>query len=74
MQAVPLLGVSILLIAKIFTLFALVLYLIFALVVIRQVALMIDTLNVGFEAPIKLLAYFHLGFAVLVLLIALIIL
>jgi hypothetical protein len=54
--------------------FALSLYLIFALVIIRQVALMTQTLDVGFEVPIKLLTYIHLGFAIVVFILALIIL
>lgn len=73
-QTIPFLGISLLLIGKVFALFALVLYLIFALVIIRQVALMTATLDVGFGAPIKLLTYIHLGFAVVVFILALIIL
>lgn len=74
METIPLLGISIWLIAKIFVLIGLLLYLAFSLVVIRQVQLMIETVEVGFEAPIKFLAYVHLAFAVLVLILALIIL
>lgn len=49
-------------------------YLIFAFVITRQVKLMTTTLHLGFDAPAKFLAYFHLAFAVLVFLAALIIL
>jgi len=71
---IPFLGISLLLIGKVFMMFALTLYLIFALVIIRQVALMTQTLDVGFEVPIKLLTYIHLGFAIVVFILALIIL
>jgi hypothetical protein len=49
-------------------------YLVFAFVVTRQVKLMTRTLHLGFDAPAKFLAYFHLAFAVLVFFAALIIL
>lgn len=49
-------------------------YLVFAFVVTKQVNLMIKTLNLGFNAPIRFLAYLHAAFAVLVFLTALIIL
>lgn len=49
-------------------------YLLFAFVITRQVKIMTDTLHLGFEAPTKALSYFHLAFAVLVFLAALIIL
>lgn len=61
-------------IVKIFVLFGLSLYLIFALVVIRQVQLMTKTIKMNFEAPVKLLAIIHFLFAVAVFLFALIIL
>ena len=49
-------------------------YLIFAFVITRQVKIMTDTLHLGFETPAKALSYFHLAFAILVFLAALIIL
>lgn len=49
-------------------------YLVFAFVVTRQVKVMTDTLQLGFEATAKMLSYLHLAFAVLVFLSALIIL
>ncbi len=49
-------------------------YLVFAFVITRQVKLMISTLHLGFDAPVKILSYLHLAFAVLVFLAALIIL
>lgn len=74
MEIVPFLGISVWLIAKIAALILLGMYLIFALVVVRQVQLMTDTIEVGFETPIRLFAYLHLIFAVLVFLAALIML
>lgn len=68
------LGVSIWGIAKVFVLFALFLYFVFALVVVRQIQLMTDTLTVGFETPVKILGFVHLIFSILVFIIALIIL
>lgn len=68
------LGVSVWGIAKIFVLFALFLYTIFALVVVRQIQLMTDTLEVGFETPVKILGFAHLVFSILVFIIALVIL
>lgn len=71
---IPILGISVWLIAKIFILIAFFLYIIFSVVVVRQVELMTGTLEVGFETQLKLLSYLHLLFAVAVFLAALIIL
>ena len=59
---------------KIAVLILLALYLVFALVVVRQMKLMTSTLKLGFETPIRILSYAHLVFAVFVFLTALIIL
>lgn len=74
METIPLLGISVWLIAKIAVLILLGMYIIFALVVVRQVQLMTDTVAVGFEVPIRLFSYLHLIFAVLIFLAALIML
>ncbi len=71
---IPWAGSSIWLVAKILYLIALLIYSIFAGVVVRQVGLMIHTLEVGFELPIKLIAWGHLIFAVGIFLLAIIIL
>ena len=55
---------------KIFAIIALVIYVVFAFVVVRQVQLMVDTLEVGFERPIKILVAVHFVFAILVLVLA----
>lgn len=74
METIPILGISIWLIAKIAALILLGIYLVFALVVVRQVQLMTDTIAVGFEVPIRMFSYLHLIFAILVFLAALILL
>ena len=74
METVPILGISIWLIAKIVALVLLGMYFIFALVVVRQAQLMTDTIEVGFEVPIRLFSYLHLIFAIVIFVAALIIL
>jgi len=59
---------------KVFVLFGFGLYIIFALVVVRQVQLMTKTIQMNFEIPVKMLAIGHFLFAVAVFLFALIIL
>jgi len=54
---------SLLLLFEGFLLIGLLIYLVFALVVIRQTNQMTQTLEVGFESPIKALAWLHLLFA-----------
>jgi hypothetical protein len=70
----PIFGISIWLVVKIATLILLGMYLVFALVVVRQIRLMTSTLSLGYEGFIIFLGYIHLAFAVLVFLAALIIL
>lgn len=67
-------SITFLSIAKIFTLIGIAIYIIFALVVVRQVNLMVATIEVGYDFFIKLIAWAHLIFAVFVFLTALIIL
>ena len=67
-------GISIWLTVKVATLILLGIYLVFSLVVTRQIKLINSTLSLGFEAPVTMLGYIHLAFAVLVFLAALIIL
>lgn len=68
------LGFDLWIIIKVFALILLGMYLIFALVIVKQVKMMTDTLQLGFESAAKTLSYLHLAFAVLVFLSALIIL
>ncbi len=68
------LGVGVWLVVKIFFIIALVIYLIFSLVVVRQVNLMIDTLEVGWENLIRSVAWGHFLFALGILVLSFIIL
>ena len=52
----------------------LIVYIVFAGMVIRQVELMIRTLDGSINLPLKILAYIHLIFATFIFLLALIIL
>lgn len=61
-------------IAKYPVLFALALYIVFAIVIVRQVRIMTDTLEVGFEFQIKIIAWGHLFFAVGTFIVALLVL
>jgi len=61
-------------IIKIFIIIFLSIYIIFALVVVRQVQLMTKTLEVGFENQLKFLSLVHLMAAVGVLIFAIVIL
>jgi hypothetical protein len=70
----PIFGISVWLVVKIATLILLGMYLVFSLVVVRQIKLMTTTLSLGYEGFISLLGYIHLAFAILVFLAALIIL
>ncbi len=74
MEAIPLLGISVWLAIKIFVLLFLGMYIIFALVVIRQIALMSGTLDMGLNLPIRFIGWGHFLFAVGIFVIALIIL
>ncbi|MFZ5932735.1 MAG: DUF5657 family protein [Patescibacteria group bacterium] len=74
MTEIPLIGVSVWLVAKIFALVAFLIYIVFAVVVVRQVQLMTDTLEVGFETVLRFLSFAHLAFALIVFLAALIVL
>lgn len=67
-------SVSIWDVAKILVIFALFLYVIFAVVVVRQVNMMIDTLGGQLEIPIRIIAAIHLTGAILIFLLALVIL
>lgn len=68
------LGITIWQVLKVFILIFLALYIIFAIVVIRQIGLMVKTIYAGLEGRIKLLGYFHLLFAIAVFVFAIIIL
>lgn len=71
---VPVIGITIWTVLKVFLIILMAIYLIFAFVVVRQVQLMTDTLEVGFEAQLKLLSFIHLIFAIAVLIFSIVIL
>lgn len=60
-------------IIKSITGFGLFVYIIFAFIVIKQVRLMTDTLELGFEKGVKVLSYIHFIVAVFAFVIALLI-
>lgn len=60
--------------AKIGIIVFLIVYIIFSFAVSKQVKIMTDTLEVGFETQIKSLAFIHVALSIAVLLIAIIIL
>lgn len=70
----PELGVLVSLSLKILTLIGIVVYLVFAAVMVRQEKLMADVLEEGFEPVLRLLTWLHLAAAVFVFLLALVLL
>ncbi len=64
MDIIASLNAQVWIIVKIALLFALVIYIIFAYVIVKQVGLMTNTLELGHERVVKLLAAAHLAFAV----------
>ncbi len=52
----------------------LIIYLAFSAIILKQVKLMIETLEVGFEKPILLIAYAHIFLSMLVFLFSIIVL
>lgn len=61
-------------IVKIMFLIGMVVYILFALIVIRQITHMTKTLKVGFEAPLKLLGIIHFIAAIGIFIFALLVL
>lgn len=74
MQEIPILGISFWILLKIGVILGLLVYIAFAVVVMRQVSLMTDTLELGHEKGIRALSKAHLIFSIAVLLFALVIL
>lgn len=71
---IPLIGISVWTIVKIFVIIGALMFVVFSLVVVRQAKLMTDTLELGFEGIIKLFSYIHLACALILLILALTIL
>lgn len=74
MEMIPFLGITVWLLLKIFILLFLAIYIVFAIVVIRQIKLMLQTLDMGLNLPLRFLGWAHFLFAVGIFLIALTIL
>ncbi len=74
MEVLPILNISVWAVAKVFVLFALALYIVFAFVIVRQTRIMTETLEIGFEQVIRMIAFAHLLFAAGTFILALIIL
>lgn len=71
---VALFGVSIWTVAKIFLVFALLVYGVFAAVVVKQVQVMTQTLQTSYSSYMKLISVLHLILSLAVLVLALVIL
>jgi len=67
-------GISIWLVVKVFVLLALLMYIVFSLVVIRQIKLMLETVDMGLNLLIRFIGWAHFLFAVGIFVIALLIL
>ncbi len=67
-------GITIWSVLKILIIIVLALYIIFSLVLIKQVQMMTKTLEIGFERELMILSFIHFLFAVSVLIFAVIIL
>lgn len=74
MQNINIISSSFVSLAKIGLLFFLFVYIIFAVLVTKQVKLMTETLELGFETPIRLVAFLHLMASIVVFVVALLIL
>lgn len=70
MDSLNFLGDTFLFITKSGIIFFLFIYVVFAVVVVRQVKLMTETLKVGFETPIKTLALIHAVTAIFILVVS----
>ena len=74
MPELPIIGTSYLLLIKIGSILLLLVYLAFAIILVKQVNLMTSTLMFGHEKVVRLLSKAHLVFSIAVLLFALFVL
>ena len=74
MMVSPVASDLVLTIAKVAVIIGLAIYIVFALVIVKQVELMNSTLEVPFEKPVRYLSLMHLLFAATVLIVAILIL
>ncbi len=68
------LNISVWGVAKLLVLIALLIYLIFAAVVVRQICLMTQVVSGELDLPIKIAAWLHFFFAIFIILLAVVIL
>lgn len=73
-EGIPELGQSLILIIRIAIIVFTFLYVLFAAAVIKQVKVMIETLEVGFETPVKIMSFGHFVFSIVVFLLSIFIL
>jgi hypothetical protein len=59
---------------KIFILMALLVYLVFSILVLRQVKIMTETFKTGFELPLRIISWVHLILVCLLIVIGLVVL
>jgi len=74
MDITQILHISVWVVAKWFAVVGFLVYVVFALVVVKQTSLMLGTLEISFEKPIRLLSWVHLLFSIGVLVLAIIVL
>jgi hypothetical protein len=67
-------GSALLLVFKVAIIIFLLVYVVFAGIIIKQARMMTDTLEVGFETQVKLVVFLHFLFSLLVLFLAIFIL
>lgn len=72
--AIPIIGISAWVIVKIFILIGLLLYSVFAFVMVKQTKLMAETFIIRYSSYVRLLVYLHMAFSVFAFILALIIL
>jgi hypothetical protein len=70
----PIFSFNIWLIVKWFYMIAFILYTLFALVIVRQVSLMTQTVNEGMNLPVKTFSYLHLLISIIITVIGFLIL
>jgi hypothetical protein len=71
---IPIIDISTWQIVKWFLVFGEVIYLVFAYVIVKQVRVMLETLDIGFSYPVRLVAYLHFLFALGIIILSVVIL
>jgi hypothetical protein len=71
---IPIIDISTWEIVKWFVVFAELIYLVFAFVIVKQVKVMLETLEIGFARPVKYVSYLHFLFALGIIILSVLIL